>query len=844
MPDTPIGREHELRLLGGLIDGAAERGAALMLAGEPGIGRSALLEWAARAAGARGLLVLRATGTDVGAPRFAAFTPAVVPLMAHAGRREALDIALGLAEGPAPRPETVARAVLALLLAAAAEQPVLLVADDVQLFDRFSARVLAFLASRVAGRPIGLLIASRGGPVPAGLARHDLAPLDATASETLLRERFPALAPAVRRRVLDEARGNPLALLELPSALTSLTTPPAVLPLTERLRTVFAAGVDALPPATRELLLLAALDTTADLRVLRSAAGSSVLEKLAPAERERLVLIDDERHRLVFRHPLTRSAVIESSTAARRRLAHRALAAALADHPDERARHLTASADQPDEPVAAQLEECAGQLMHRGDAAGAIAALTSAGDLSPAPADRGRRLSEAALIAARDTWQLDLARSLLDRVRGTPHGPSPALHAATAITMANGDHDIDTVHRMLVSAGDSDSVLAEMCLFGGRPELFAALEAIRERLSPGLRLQFATHYDPARRALPALGELDAAIAALHESTDPEDLLRVPAAAIYVDRLSGCREIVRRQIAGPAPGRATVGRMTLWADAFWSGRWDEAGELATASSAVCASTGAALWGRLADYQTGLLAAARGQPCDAIAGDLIAWGGSRGAHLAVTFGRHVRTLAAIGRRDWEEAYRNAAAISPPGVLAPYEATALLVAFDLVEAAVHTGRADEARAHAEAILRHDLPSISSRLALVTHGAAGLAFGDPARFEQALAVPGAERWPFDRARVLLAAGFAGEARAQFEALGARPWAVRLRPGLDALTPQELQIAELAAAGLTNKEIGAKLNLSPRTASTHLYRLFPKLGVTSRAALRDALTALSRTAR
>jgi DNA-binding CsgD family transcriptional regulator len=865
MPDTLIGRERELQTLGSLIDCAAARGAALVLVGEPGIGKSVLLEWTALEAESRGTLVLRATGTDVGAPRFSGFTRAVVPLMAHADRltathRQALEVALGLAEGPSPPSATIAQAVLALLLAASAQEPVFIVVDDVQLFDPYSAEVLGFLATRVAGRRIGLLIASRGGPGPfdrGGLARRDLAALDAPASEKLLRARFPELAPDVRRRLLDEAQGNPLALLELPAALaTSDMLPaapaasdppplPAVLPLSERLRAVFAADVDRLPAPTREVLLLAALDATADLHVLRAAAGSPVLEKLAPAERERIVLIDEERHRLAFRHPLTRSAVIEMSTAAHRRLAHRALAAALTDHPGERARHLAASADQPDEEVSAQLEECADRLMHRGDAAGAVTALTRAGDLSPAPADRGRRLAEAALIAARDTWQLELAKSLLDRVRDTPHGPSAALHAATAITMINGDHDIDAVHRMLLSASESDSVTAELCLFGGRPELWRPFEAMMTRLSPGLKLQAATHYDPARRALPVLGELDAAIASLHESTDPEDLLRIPAAAIYVDRLSGCREILRRQIAGPAAGRATVARMTLWPDAFWSGRWAEADELATASLDACTSAGAALWAQLATYQVALLAAARGLPCEAAATGLIAWGGSRGAHLVEVFGRHVRALAAIGRQDYEEAYRNAAAISPPGELAPYEATALLVCFDLVEAAVHTGRHEEARAHVAALRDHDLPLISPRLALLTHGAAGLAFDDAGRFEQALAVPGAERWPFDRARVLLAYGTGrsvAEARTLFESLGARPWAARLRPAhtVEALTRQELQIAELAAAGLTNKEIGAKLNLSPRTASTHLYRLFPKLGVTSRAALRDALTALS----
>src|SRR6185295_3233959 len=228
-----------------------------------------------------------------------------------------------------------------------------------------SGDVLRFVARRVPGSRIGVLAASRP-PAPGhlgldGVPSHHLAALDPAASDALLRARFPALPPRVRQRLLDEAAGNPLALLELPSALSgrelsSVQELPDVLPLSERLQAIFAARVTQLPTATQDLLLLAALDATGDLHVLRAAAGVPVLDDLAPAERERIVYVDVGQHRVTFRHPLTRSAV--------------------AGQPEHQARHLAAGTDQPDEGIATRLEQCARHMAHRGNATGAIAALT------------------------------------------------------------------------------------------------------------------------------------------------------------------------------------------------------------------------------------------------------------------------------------------------------------------------------------------------------------------------------------------------------------------------------------------------------------------------------------
>jgi DNA-binding CsgD family transcriptional regulator len=246
---------------------------------------------------------------------------------------------------------------------------------------------------------------------------------------------------------------------------------------------------------------------------------------------------------------------------------------------------------------------------------------------------------------------------------------------------------------------------------------------------------------------------------------------------------------------------------------------------------------------------------------------AWAAPRRAGIVGAYAAHIRSLTALGQADFETAFHNAAAISPPGTLAPYAPHALWVLLDLVEAAIHTGRRTEAAAHVAAARDCRLDRLSLRLRLVV--LAGEAITEPrtdtaAALEQAITEPGHDRWPFDLARIQLTYGShlrrikrTTDARRQlaaaaqtFRRLAATPWAARadreLRAtgitvstadtGLASLTPQQRQIALLAAAGHTNKEIAARLFLSPRTVSTHLYQVFPKLGITSRAALRDAL--------
>jgi DNA-binding CsgD family transcriptional regulator len=901
-----VGRERELAVIRAFSDGIPAGGGTMLLSGEAGIGRSALLH-AAAAVGARaGLRVLRASGSESGTAPFAGLNELLLPLRPDCGRlagpeRVALDVALGYCPGPAGDELMVGNAVLALLGQAAAGQPLLLLVDDLQWLDAASARLLEFAGRRLAGRRAGLLAAGRTGRgrLPdLGVADHEVPPLDDDPSAGLVAGRWPDLAPGVRQRIMAEARGNPLALLELPAGLTGAQRTgeerlPAALPLTRRLRGIFTPQIAALPAGPRRLLLLAALADRADLSLLRAA-----LDDLAPAEQAGLVRVDEATRQLLFTHPLIRPTVLELSSAGDVRRGRLALARRLGGQPEQRAWQLAGAVSGPDQGVADLLEHVARQLLRDGAASRGVAALRRAAELSPRARDRGRRLAEAACLSATLTGELTAVPRLLAGARraGREQGGAPEPAAALAATVAEAcllrhdAEDIGAIHRLLASAVLSPAghdaltgalhALLEVCADGGRPQLWAPFDAALAGLPPGSRagldLLASTQADPARSALGALGRLDTALAGLsHESSD-QRVLVLSAAAARTDRLAGCRTALRRVAGHGREGGAIVpviGALTLLClDSFLSGSWDEACRLGAECLQMCQSSGQPGLAWPAREHLAMIAAARGDDelVRELTGELLRWALPRRLTLARMAVHRVSSLAALGRADMAEAYREAAAISPPGILASHTPHALWAVLDLVEAAVRTGRGREAGAHVAAARAAGIAGISPRLALLVTTSAALTAPAGAAgplFEQALDLPDADRFPFELARVQLAygehlrrAGAPGEARAHlsagravFDALGARPWAgraaselraARLIPArpedhqFSALTCQEHRIVALAAAGLTNKQIGQRLYLSPRTVGSHLYRAFPKLGVSSRAGLRDALTA------
>ena len=461
--------------------------------------------------------------------------------------------------------------------------------------------------------------------------------------------------------------------------------------------------------------------------------------------------------------------------------------------------------------------------------------------------------------------------------------------------MLNGDGHIDTIHRLLVGAIEgghhgydaSDATLVNamwslglVSWSGGRAELWEPFLALMNRLSPQppalLALNMDMWADPVRTGVAALPRLDAALRAVQREVDPHVIENLTASAIYADRLadfaSPCGGWSSAGAQGGPARKQITALVNLCLDDFLRGDWGEAVELAAEGLRVSEERGGRFFGWYFRYLQALLAAVQGRfdTSRALASQVIGWAGPRGVRTAQVWTLHALVLADLGQGDFESAYQHATAMSPAGTLAPYVPHCLWVVMDLVEAAVRTHRQAEAEQHVHAMQEAGIAALSPRLAILAAGSAAIAADDeraPALFEETLRLPTVDQWPFDVARVRLAYGerlrrlrATAESRSHLEAalaafqkLGAAPWASRAElelratgrtrmpsraPGVVALTPQELQIARLAASGMTNKQIAERLFLSPRTVGGHLYQIFPKLGITTRAALRDALDA------
>ncbi|MEY9965706.1 DNA-binding CsgD family transcriptional regulator [Streptacidiphilus sp. MAP12-16] len=892
-----VGRARELGVLHGFVDAVATEGGSLLVVGEAGVGKTSLLDAAAAHAAELGTRVLRASGVEFEAEvSFAGLHQLVAPLAAELAvlpldSRRAIGVAVGLAEGPAPDQLALTNALLALLSGAADQAALLVVVDDLQWLDRASATLFGILARRLGGTGIGLLGVVRTGEgsvfEDAGLAEIAIGPLDDDAAAVLLTEAFPELPPRAARQVLTEAQGNPLALIELPAHVgpTAAEPPLGRTSVGRRLQLTFARRIDGLPNETRAQLLLAALDGTGELFPAISVG------ELEPAERARLIRIHPVTRGVQFRHPLTRSAVVELSTEEERREAHRRLAGRHPAGSERRAWHLAEAASAPDEQIAQLLEEAALKTKGRGDPVGAIGLLLRAAELSPGPDDHHRRAMFATYLGADVTGDLTDPRALVAERGGQGHTVAAAV--AAAAYMVNSGGDIDTIHRLLLGAlrkADQpiavwDAPLSEIvyvlqanCSFGSRAELVDDYRAALDRLDLEppeiLALLGNTFLEPARRAAPSLPLLDEAIAGIGEQADHAHAVRLGIAAMYVHRIAGCRSALWRVIEHGRSGGAVASAIKAFAllgfDGVLSGDWDGVLQLAEEGLAFTTRHHYRLLGGFLQYDRAMVAAARGdrETVRHHADDLEAWGAPNRIGFVLQLAAHAKAVDALSNGEFETAYRHAVEICSPGTVPAYKPAALWVLLDLVEAAVRAGRTAEARAHVADIHRSGVADLSPRLALIAVGATGMtapAASFREAFDTALATPGASRWPFAQARIRLAyaerlrrAKSTSEARHQltialdvFERLGAVPWAARARAELRAsgtpaahpasgpaapLTPQEREIAELAAAGLTNKQIGERLYLSPRTVSSHLYRLFPKLGISSRAALRDAL--------
>ncbi|MEY9934099.1 DNA-binding CsgD family transcriptional regulator [Catenulispora sp. GP43] len=899
-----IGRLREQSVLDDLV-AAETNGRALMVTGGPGMGKSALLDWTADRAAALGRRVLRVVGSESESElAFATLHQILYPLLDRTDRlpapqRDALQRALGLTDGPAPDRFVISAGTLALLQTVSVEQPVLVVADDTQWIDMSSAQVLAFVARRLAGLPVGLLAAARSGsPGPLDHASFrvlPLGPLGRDEAAQLLEASHPGLAEEPVRRILQEADGNPLALIELPVQLSDrqregTAVLPAVLTLGTNLDRTFAGRLRTLSDATRYTLLLAALggQGPGGLRKVRAAALKSwpgwteaVLDGIAGSD---LVGIDRHREEVVFSHPLVRSALVRAMPAAVVRSAHSALAQVADQDPERKAWHLASAVTGPDESVAKALAAAADHALKRGGAAEASVALSRAAELSPDRADRVRRQVDGA-IAAAVGGQLDQCAALLQETAEEDMPVEVAVRRATAaaFVMIYRDSDMEGVYREFLpvleripAGGEYDAdfervfyLLFIAAVWLGRQELWEPLTRSLGRVSVFGRLCHAALSDPARTALAIRERIEAVAAGPAPQTYQQInwlLWTLHATDVLGDHGPLWHDLTE-QSTYTTYHLLTVARCY---DHYIRGDWDAVETLTAEAEESAHERGYDFYVHAALYARGLVAASRGdEPVwRRCAETMRAWAEPRGLGFGVAEALEIEIRAAVTGGDAAEAFGLARRLTPPGTIPPGVPHFHRMFLDLVDSAMRSGHVEAARAHVAAGVAAGVEKISPHHAFVLAASRALAAPDDqaeARFQEALTVAGAERWSFECARVRLA--FAGwlrrhqhraAARAQaqsaldiFRGLRSEPWMLlaaeelrtaggsvepRIADPAPILTVREARIAELAAQGMTNKQIGEALHLSPRTVGVHLYKVFPKLGITSRTELRGAL--------
>jgi DNA-binding CsgD family transcriptional regulator len=811
-------------------------------------------------------------------------------------QRSALSSAFGLIDPVAPNPFMIGLAVLELIADVATRSPVLVVIDEAQWLDPSSADALVFVARRVEAEPIVVTFAIRDGlrnPLDVtGLNELHLEGIDTASAEALLDANTPGLSPRTRSRVLAYAAGNPLALIELPAVVGHERANTAVpLHLNERLERAFGQQVSGLGPPISTLLLVAAIDPNGTVSEITQAAGLIVgedpsVDELRPAEAGRLIVIEDQHVR--FRHPLLSSAVYQAASQSERRQAHRALAQLLSQDPERRAWHGAAATIGPDESCAQDLLAAAANAQRRGATAVAQSALEAAARLSEDPRLRGQRLVQAARFAFDiGNWQA-LAQRLTETVN--PLDLDPGHRALLAWFLEVGGTSWPGADRMssiigaadaAVASGESQFALqlyAEIAIryWWSNPdsETRASVVASLDRLEvstddPDLIAALAL-VAPVERGAELLERIRRLSMVPQTDLYQAHTLATAAHALgafdYSTRIYGTAMGTGRQEARPGIlARALVDM--AWAAVHLG---NVAGGLPIAHEAygLALETSQHRYAQAARLAEATLAGLRGDFDRALSLAVEAESVllRSGANPLLALVELARGQSALLRGDHSKAYAHLKRISDPNDTAYHMYVRFWGIGDLVEAAIQSGHEQEAR---DAIVTLEPIAAQSRSPVLEIGL---------RFARALVADEGEadalfqaaisenaRLPLMAARSQLAYGLwlrrqrriaesrppLRSARDAFQAMGATPLAERARRELrasgensprrlprvsDRLTPQEFQIAQMAAAGMSNREIGQSLFLSHRTVGFHLHRLFPKLGITSRTQLRGAI--------
>jgi DNA-binding CsgD family transcriptional regulator len=893
------GREAERARLDQLLtrvrDGQA---ASLVLRGTPGIGKTTLLDHLAN--GATGVELLSVTGVETEADLpYAALHLLLRPVVDRLdalpeAQQAALRGALGLSADSANRFQ-VGLAVLTLLADLSADRPLLCLVDDAHWLDRESADALLFAVRRLHAEAVGVVFAARddgGFREAAGLDELHLVALSTEAAERLLAEHSAGLALNVRDQMLREAEGNPLALLELPRALTAQQRAGGFAPLTpafvepgtlpSRVLRGFRDRIEALPGRTRMCLLIVALSADGERDAIVAAAQScgGSLDDFAALERAGLLRTGDTQ--LSLWHPLVRVAAQVAADIKERVAAHQALATAIGG--DRGALHRAAAATGPDDALADELDGVANRAEVRGALSISSSTAERAAALTTEPQQRFRRLAYAAATAL-EAGQLERAEQLARRAGRRDDAPGPSRQLAGVRALLEFERGLPIASaRILVdeavpaTAGMPTykaSVVARAAIYtwssSAGPEqrdLFAQLaehsagplgdlvQGLRQAAAgdsaaavPALiRYVSAAATDP---ALPFPQRLAAAHAALH--TGDHRLIRDLAAGLVAD----CHREGRMMLLPQPLSLLAIANLLLGAPEQAAAAWEEgmriaqdtgqhhrSGRLIALAGWMHAVAGDAERARVAADQA--LAASAGRQRVAAAG----WAVHTHTVLDIQQGRYDKALDRLRR---EESGPAAHSISVQLYTLP----------DQVEAAARLGRPGDAAAPADRFTAWaEATGQPWALAVAARCAALLAADPEPCYEQALAEHDRGAHPLEHARTHLLYGewlrrrqrrtaaatqlFA--AREMFGRIGAAGWVTRADDELRAagyaataaqradplatLTPQERQVVRLAATGASNRDIAARLFLSPRTVGYHLYKAFPKLGVGSRADL------------
>jgi len=839
---TIIGRDAALARVRGLVDPVPQSSQVLLVIGEAGMGKTALLADAAGRARSSGTRVLSVTGRESESRlAFAGLHQLLRPVLSSAaglpGRQaQALLAAFGLAAAAGvPDPLLTRVAVLTLLSDLSERSPVLVVADDAHWIDRGSLEALAFVGSRLDAERVVLLVGARGQAPPPGFGRGfpelGLEPLSAADAGLLLDGQPRPPRGLARRQVLAQAAGNPMALIELatviaddPGASRRWAAEP--LPLTDRLSAVITARFAALPEQARAALLLAAVADGLDLRVAASRGAGPDARALAPAEELGLVRVD--RTGLRFSHPLVRSAIYHSAPFAQRAAAHRRLAEALHDQPDRRAWHLAAAALQPDEQVASLLEATAAAAQHRGGAAAAALAMERAAELSPDRADQARRLvaaASAAVPTGQGDWVQELARRALE-VTVDPELRLTARHdaawalawsgrrsaALSALISVAEEASRDLPALAWDALGSAATVAYQSGAPAGRQAVDRAL-ALLERQGPPpsgqvpgidvdvLRLWIRASADPIAgrdQLLPDLRKI------LGSPIEEPSLWRIASAAWLLDEselaISLLQEAMQR-LRAPGVRGTSGGSLTVLGWAYIdTGRWDEALEVAAEAAGIAEASNMEIVAASAAVITATVLALRADSGAA------RWHAARAlatvnpADCGLVTARARRTLgvAALADGSYLQAFTQLSGLFSEDGTPLHNYASYLGVADLAAAAIRADRRMEGCDVIENALGRLDGRASARLEQLIARARGI-LADPdvaeAHFDKALADPAGDQWPFERAQLRLdhaewlrrrrrindAKAVLTEALGTFQRLGAWSWAERAQAELRA---------------------------------------------------------------